>query len=183
MTDCAGHPWAAAVRKAAPRSGERARPQKRTPAKAVVSAQPGLFRESEPRGSSVLGGSAPFRGSRSAGQEPFHAGSPAPWALRGSRSARIPWGWGRGERADSGENSDGVSVCGSAGVGVAGDRDRGAAWSSSCRVLRADLVRWGLQVPLPPTSPRIPLCLPWKILSGATNWLSLRKNAACCPAR
>lgn len=55
MTDCAGHPRAAAVRKAAPRSGERARPQKRTPAKAVVSAQPGLFRESEPRGSSVLG--------------------------------------------------------------------------------------------------------------------------------
>lgn len=36
---------------------------------------------------------------------------------------------------------------------------------------------------LPPTSPRIPLCLPWKILFGATNWLSLRKNAVCCPAR
>lgn len=174
MSDCAGHPRAAAVRKAAPRSGERARPQKRAPAKA------GSRSPEDPASS---GRSAPFRGNRSAGQEPFHAGSPAPWALRGSRSARVPWGWGRGERADSGEKSDGVSVCGSAGVGVAGDRDGGAAWSSSCRVLRADLVRWGLQVPLPPTSPRIPLCLPWKILSGATNWLSLRKNAACCPAR
>lgn len=55
----------------------------------------------------------------------------------------------------------------------------GTAPSSRCRGLGAYVVRWGLQVSLPP---RIPLCLPWKILSGATIWLSLRKNAVCCPA-